>query len=50
MDALDFRLFAKNSWTAWRTSAETGASDFSDILASCFACGPVSHTTVLFML
>ena len=48
-DALALWLFAKNFSTARRTSADTGASDFSDIVASCFACESVSHTTVLFM-
>lgn len=47
---LGLAAFAKNSSTARRTSADTGASDSVDSLASCFACGSVSHTTVLFML
>lgn len=49
LGACDFRFFFKNSLTAWRTSAEIGTRDFADILASAFACGPVSQTTVLFM-
>jgi hypothetical protein len=41
--------FRKNSATACRTRAETGASDFLDMTASVFACASVSHTTVRFM-
>jgi len=44
-----FRLFSKNSFTAWRTRADTGASDFFDIWDRAFVCGTVSHTTVLLM-
>lgn len=49
LGARGFRFFFKNSFTAWRTSAEIGTRDFSDILASALACWPVSQTTVLFM-
>jgi hypothetical protein len=44
-----FRLSCRNSFTAWRTRADTGASDFFDIAVSALTCSLVSQTTVLFM-
>lgn len=45
-----FCRLCRNSLTARRTSAETGANDFLDIAASAFTWRSVSHTTVLFIL
>jgi len=42
-------LSCRNSLTAWRTRAETGASDFFDIAVSSLTCLLVSQTTVLFI-
>ena len=42
-------MASKNSFTARRTRAETGVSDFFDIAVSAFTWLLVSQTTVLFM-
>jgi len=44
-----FCLCCKNSFTAWRTIAETGAIDFLDSFVNARTCCAVSQTTVLFM-
>ena len=43
------RLSCRKSLTAWRTKAETGASDFFDIAVRALTWSLVSQTTVLFM-
>ena len=44
-----FRLSCRNSFTAWRTSADRGARDFFDMAVSAWTCSLVSQTTLLFM-